>query len=115
MNEDKIERAIQFLLDNQAGHDVRLARLEEIVEKLTINQDKVQEDIKTMREDLYEGLRQMNEGIEKLTKVSEATMQQFQNVLELEIRNSTRIKRLENFTVSLDERVESLENQNGES
>jgi uncharacterized protein Yka (UPF0111/DUF47 family) len=115
VEEDKIERTILFLLDNQAAHDVRLARLEEIVEKLTINQDKMQDDIKTMSDSLYEGLRQMNEGIEQLTQVCEQTVKQVQNVLELEIRNSTRIKRLENFTLSLDERVEGLENQNRES
>jgi hypothetical protein len=122
MDEDRIERAIQFLLDNQAAHDARLGRLEEIVAQLTINQDKMQTENQAMRNDLYEGLRQMNdglkqmnEGIEKLTQVSETTIQQVQNILELEIRNSTRIKRLENFTLSLDERIEGIENQNRES
>lgn len=104
MDEERVERAIQFMLDNQAAHDVRLARLEQVVEQLANTQNK-------MREDLYEGLRQMNEGIERLTQVCEQTVKQVQNVVELEIRNSTRIKRLENFTLSLDDRVESLENK----
>lgn len=108
MEEDRVERAIQFLLDNQAAHDVRLARLEQVVEQLVVSQDKLSED-------LYEGLRQMNDGIERLTQVCEATTQQVQNILELEIRNSTRIKRLENISLSLDDRLENLEKKNEET
>lgn len=108
MNEEKVERAINFFLDNQAAHDVRLAKLEEIVAQLAINQDK-------MGEDLYEGLRQMSEGIEKLTQVCEKTVQQVQHILKLEIRNSTRNRKLENLSQSIQDRIEGLENQTDET
>ncbi|GEM_PF-5437855 len=109
MEEDKIERAIQFLLDNQASHDVRLARLEEMVEKLAISQDKMREDLYEGLRQMQEGLQQMHEGIDKLTEVCEQTTKQIQNVLELEIRTSSRVRRLEQVTDDLTKRVEILE------
>ena len=81
MNPEQVERAIQFLLDNQAGHDGRLARLESTVQK--------------MSEDLYEGLRQMHEGLQALTGVAEKTMLMVQQVAQSQIITNHRLEIIE--------------------
>ena len=105
MNEDKIERAIQFLLDNQAGHDARLARLEETMQKMGETVDKLGEKVdksggtvdklggtvSLMSEDLYGGLGQMHEGIDKLTALAEQTMLMVQQVTHNQVAGNRRL------------------------
>jgi flagellar biosynthesis chaperone FliJ len=80
MNEESVERAIQFLLDNQAGHDARLARLEETVQKLGDNLNKLSEITDELSEKLFAGVGQMRQDLEALTAMSERTMAMVQQV-----------------------------------
>jgi phosphate uptake regulator len=118
MTNEQIERAIEFLLNNQAGHDARLGRLEEIVERLSkqpealqntqanlqMNVETMRLTVETMRTDLYQGLQDMNEGIQRLTELAERTMNSVQQVFELGLRTQRQVNDLER-------RVEVLEDK----
>ena len=88
MKPEQVERAIQFLLDNQAGHDGRLAQLENTVHELSITVEK-------MSEDLYGGLQQMHEGLQALTGVAEKTMLMVQQVAQSQIITNHRLEIIE--------------------
>jgi peptidoglycan hydrolase CwlO-like protein len=70
---EEMQRTMQFLLDNQAGHDARLAEIEVKLDKLT---DKVTALANTQQE-MQEGMLAMQsefrEGLENLVAVSEET------------------------------------------
>ncbi len=96
MTDEQLERAIQFLLDNQAGHDARLSRIEEIVERLGKNQEE-------MRADLHTGLQEMHEGIDRLTEIVERTSNNIQKVYELEMQSRQRLGDHERRLVTLED------------
>jgi hypothetical protein len=81
MTDDRVERAIQFLLDNQAAHDVRRARLEEIVVEIANNQKEMQLEFR--------------ESLEKILTVAEETMKAVQAVAEAETRTIRRVDEIE--------------------
>ena len=88
MTNDELERAIQFLLNNQAAfdarqaaHDERLAALERLVKDLATNQLQLQAEFR--------------EGFEMLTNISEQTMKSVQLVAEAEARTIRRVGDLE--------------------
>lgn len=81
MTPEQMERAIEFLLNNQADQDVRLGKLKEIVGELAQNQREIQIEFR--------------EGFENLISVSEQTQQAVKDVLELEARTFGRVKSLE--------------------
>ncbi len=91
MTDDNVERAIQFLLDNQAGHDARLGRLEETVQQLGVTVEKLSDTMGRMSEDLYGGLGQMHEGIDKLTALAEQTMLMVQQVTHNQVAGNRRL------------------------
>ena len=110
MTDKQLERAIQFLLDNQAGHDARISRIEEIVERLGQKQEVIQAQQETaqaqqeeMRTNLYAGLREMHEGIDRLTEIVERTSGNIQKVYELEIQSRQRLGDHESRLVKLEE------------
>ena len=103
MTDKQLERAIQFLLDNQAGHDARLSRIEEIVERLGQKQEVMQAQQEEMRTNLYTGLREMHEGIDRLTEIVERTSGNIQKVYELEIQSRQRLGDHESRLVKLEE------------
>ena len=88
MKPEQVERAIQFLLDNQATHDGRLARLEDTVQQLSSTVGK-------MSNDLYAGLHQMHEGLQALTGVAEKTMLMVQQVAQSQIITNHRLEIIE--------------------
>ena len=95
MNNEQIERAIQFLLDNQAGYEVRLARLESLVTELTHIQKEMQSDLQLLR-------LEVREGVGQILHSNEQTMSAVRHLSEAETRHSWHISQLA-------ERVERLE------
>ncbi len=95
MNPERVERAIQFLLDNQATHDGRLARLENTVHELSSTVQRLEHTVEKMSDDLYAGLHQMNEGLQALTGVAEKTMLMVQQVAQSQISTNRRLEAVE--------------------
>ncbi len=95
MNNEQIERAIQFLLDNQAGYEVRLARLEGLVMELAHTQKEMQADLHLLR-------LEVREGVGQILQSTEQAMSAVRQLSEAETRHSWHIGQLT-------ERVERLE------
>jgi K+/H+ antiporter YhaU regulatory subunit KhtT len=104
MTPEQTERAIEFLLNNQADQDVRLAKLENVVSQLAENQKEMQEGMILLQTEL-------REGIEKVVTISEETQRAVKDVLELEARTFRRVKFVETQVDSLEERVQVLESK----
>jgi K+/H+ antiporter YhaU regulatory subunit KhtT len=104
MTPEQTERAIEFLLNNQADQDVRLAKLENVVSQLAENQKEMQEGMILLQTEL-------REGIEKVVIISEETQRAVKDVLELEARTFRRVKFVETQVDSLEERVQVLESK----
>jgi hypothetical protein len=100
---EEMQRTMQFLLENQAGHDTRLAEIEVNLNKLT---EKVSELAKNQH-DMQDGMLTMQsefrEGLQKILTVSEQTMVAVRQVAEAEARTIRRVNVLE-------DRVDALEN-----
>jgi hypothetical protein len=99
MMPEQTERAIEFLLNNQANQDVRLAKLESVVSQLAENRKEMQEGMILLQTEL-------REGIEKIVTISEETQRAAKDVLELETRTFRRVKFVETQVGSLEERVQ---------
>jgi hypothetical protein len=121
---EEMQRTMQFLLDNQAGHDARLAEIELKLDKLTQNVSLLTNNVSSLTENLsslantqqemQEGMlilhREFIGGMEKVLAASdrmEATVRQMGaavvQVVELEARTIKRVSVLE-------DRVDVLEN-----
>ena len=85
---EEIQRTIQFLLENQAAHDSRLAALEISVNKLTEATSALVVTQREMQGEFREGLR-------SILAVSEQTMVAVRQVAEAEARTIKRVSGLE--------------------
>jgi hypothetical protein len=95
------------LPDNQAGHNARLSRLEEIVERLGQRQEKAQAQQEEMRADLCNGLREMREGLDLLTTIVERSSVNIQKVYELETHSRQRLNNHERRLAKLEDGQDS--------
>lgn len=104
---EEMQRTMQFLLDNQAAHDARLAMMEVNINKLTENVAALQTGMLTMQGEVQTGMLTMQsefrEGLERILLVSEQTMSAVKRVAEAEARTIGRVNTLE-------DRVDALEN-----
>lgn len=114
---EEMQRTIQFLLDNQAAHDARLAEIEVKLDKLTDNtlalaknqqelantQREMQEDMKAIFGRMETMQSEFQEGLEKIVAISEQTYAAVRQVAEAEVQTKRRVGILE-------ERVDVLEN-----
>ena len=97
MSNEEVERAIEFLLDNQAQHDVRLARLENIVVELAVSQKEMRADMQTM-------LREFRAGIEHILGVAERAMTAVHKLADAEFDTRKRVRFLEDRVDILEEK-----------
>ena|SRR5260370_13673362 len=102
MTPEQIERTIEFLLNNQAAHDARLAELEINAKQLTRNVDvltKRTDDLADSVEGLTVAtqsmLQEFREGFNKLTTIAEQTMTAVREIAEAEVRTMKRVEALE--------------------
>lgn len=102
MTPEQMERAIEFLLNNQADQDIRLAKLEQIVGELAQSNVELARNQKEMQSEF-------REGFERLIAISEQTQKTVKDVLELEARTFGRVKSLETRVDSLEERADKAE------
>ena len=116
MTPEQVERTIEFLLNNQAAHDARLAELENNLKELAVSVRATDGAVKVLAErteDLTESvegltsatqsmLYEFREGFNKLTTIAEQTMAAVRQVAEAEVRTMRRVDSLEN-------RVDDLE------
>lgn len=116
MTPEQMERAIEFLLNNQADQDVRFGKLEKIVGELTQSHGELAQNLVTLTDntgELAQNQREIQiefrEGFERLIAISEETQKAVKDVLELEARTFGRVKSLENRVDSLEERVDKVE------
>ncbi len=100
---EEMQRTMQFLLDNQAGHDARLAEIEVKLDKLTDNVAALANTQHEMQEGMLAMRSEFREGLESLLAVSEETSRAVRQVVELEARTIRRVNMLE-------DRVDALEN-----
>lgn len=121
---EEMQRTMQFLLENQATHDARLAAIEVNLDKLSVQtsalastqqalastQQEMQEVMQSMQDgmqSMQEGMLTMQgefrEGLQKILAASEQTLASVRQVAELEARTIKRVNVLE-------DRVDALEN-----
>lgn len=92
---EEMQRTMQFLLENQAAHDARLAEIE-------VNLNKLAERVSALANNQYEMQGEFRGGFEKLLAVAEQTTKAVRQVAEAEARTIGRVNVLE-------DRVDSLE------
>jgi uncharacterized protein Yka (UPF0111/DUF47 family) len=107
---EEMQRTMQFLLENQAAHDARLAALEigvnkltEAVSTLTSAQQGMLGTMQNMQGAMQDMQSDFREGLQSILAVSEQTMTAVRQVAEAEARTITRVNVLE-------DRVDALEN-----
>jgi hypothetical protein len=114
---EEMQRTMQFLLENQAAHDARLAAIELNLDKLSIQtsnlartQQEMQDGMQSMQEvmqSMQEGMLTMQgefrEGLQKILASSEQTLASVRQIAEAEVRTVKRVSVLE-------DRVDALEN-----
>ena len=114
---EEMQRTIQFLLDNQAAHDARLAQIEVKLDKLTDNTlalAKNHQELATTQREMQEDMRaifgrmetmqsEFQEGLERIVAISERTYAAVRQVAEAEVQTKRRVGVLE-------DRVDVLEN-----
>jgi DNA integrity scanning protein DisA with diadenylate cyclase activity len=114
---EEMQRTMQFLLENQATHDARLAAIEISLEKLSVQtsalastqqalartQQEMQEGMQSMQKGMQSMQGEFREGLQKIVAASEQTLASVRGVAELEARTIKRVNVLE-------DRVDTLEN-----
>jgi hypothetical protein len=108
---EEMQRTMQFLLDNQAGHDARLAEIEVKLDNLTGKVDALTANVSILadtQQQMQQGMltmqREFHQNLGKVLAVSEETSRMVRQVFELEARTIRRVNALE-------DRVDTLENQ----
>jgi peptidoglycan hydrolase CwlO-like protein len=94
---------MQFLLENQAAHDARLAALEIGVNKLTEAVSALTDTQQAMQGMMQTMQNEFREGLQSILAVSEQTNAAVRQVAEAEVRTIGRVNVLE-------DRVDALEN-----
>jgi len=116
MTPEEMQRTMQFLLENQAAHDARLAEIEINLNKLSDqtsalakNQEAMQGIMQGMQgvmQNMQEVVQSMQgefrEGLQRIVMVSEQTLASVRQLYELEAGTSRRVSGLEG-------RIDSLE------
>ena len=114
---EEMQRTMQFLLENQATHDARLAAIEINLDKVSVQisdlartqqalagtQQGMQEVMQSMQEGMQSMQGEFREGLQKILAASEQTSASVRGVAELEARTIKRVNVLE-------DRVDVLEN-----
>jgi hypothetical protein len=107
---EEMQRTMQFLLENHAAHDARLAALEIGVNKLTAAVSTLtdtQQSMQGIMQDMQEVMQTMQggfrEGLQSILAVSEQTNAAVRQMAEAEARTIGRVNVLE-------DRVGALEN-----
>jgi chromosome segregation ATPase len=114
---EEMQRTMQFLLENQAAHDARLASIEINIDKLSIQTSalaRTQQEMQGVMQSMQEGMQalqgviqsmqgEFREGLQRILEVSEQTSVSVRQAVELEVRTIGRVNALE-------DRVDALEN-----
>jgi stage III sporulation protein SpoIIIAA len=100
---EEMQRTMQFLLENQAAHDARLAAIEVNLDKLSIQTSNLAHTQQEMQEGMLTMQGEFREGIQKILTASEQTMASVRQIAEAEVRTIKRVNLLE-------DRVDALEN-----
>ena len=83
MSNEEVERAIEFLLNNQAQHDARLGRLETIVIELAENQKAMSANMETLSANMETMMLEFREGLGSIMEVAKQTMDAVRQVAEI--------------------------------
>ena len=90
MSNEEVERAIEFLLNNQAQHDARLGRLETIVIELAENQkamsanmETLSANMETLSANMETMMLEFREGLGSIMEVAKQTMDAVRQVAEI--------------------------------
>ena len=90
MSNEEVERAIEFLLNNQAQHDARLGRLENIVADLAENQkvlsatvDSLSATVDRLSANMDAMVLEVREGLGSIMEVAKQTMDAVRQVAEI--------------------------------
>jgi uncharacterized protein YdbL (DUF1318 family) len=100
---EEMQRTMQFLLENQAAHDARLAALEIGVNKLTAAVSTLTDAQQGMQGIMQDMQGEFREGLQSILAVSEQTNAAVRQIAEAEARTIRRVNVLE-------DRVGALEN-----
>jgi ABC-type transporter Mla subunit MlaD len=117
MTPEEMERTMQFLLNNQAAHDARLAEMEVNLNKLSQQTSdlahtqreiqagmlNMQGVVQSMQGVIQTTQSEFREGLQRILEVSEQTMAAVRQLAEAEARTIRRVGVLE-------DRIDALEN-----
>jgi hypothetical protein len=104
MTGDEMERAIQFLLQAQAGFFADLEGLKESHQRLAESQQRTDAQIQALTENVEAMRLEMREAMENLIVANEVTRDLAQQIGQLAINTSQRVGRLENRVDTLEQR-----------
>lgn len=106
---EEMQRTIQFLLDNQATHDARLAEIETNLNKLSKEVSALSKEVSALansQQELIDAQQTMQnefrEGLQRIIEISEQTNTAVRQIAEAEARTIRRVNALE-------DRVDALE------
>ena len=100
---EEMQRTIQFLLDNQAAHDARLAEIEVNLNKLSAQVSAIADTQQEMQDVIQVMQSEFREGLQRILEISEQTNAAVRLIAEAEARTIRRVNVLE-------DRVDALEN-----
>ena|SRR5438270_11178009 len=100
---EEMQRTIQFLLDNQAAHDARLAEIEVNLNKLSAQVSAIADTQQEMQDVIQVMQSEFREGLQRILEISEQTNAAVRQIAEAEARTIRRVNVLE-------DRVDALEN-----
>lgn len=102
MTFEEMQRTMQFLLENQAAHDARLAEIEIKLDKLSGQVSSLASTQQGMQAVIQTLQGEFRDGLQTILTVSEQTMMAVRQVAEAEARTINRVNVLES-------RVDALE------
>lgn len=96
MSDDKIQRAMEFLLEQQAKFDARQQAAQQDINRMQADMHRMQTEMYTIRQDMREGFDETREAISQLITINERLSYVSESLTKGLANTNKRVKALEN-------------------
>ncbi|MBL8196074.1 MAG: hypothetical protein JNM06_19940 [Blastocatellia bacterium] len=96
MSDDKIQRAMEFLLEQQAKFDARQQIAQQDINRMQADMHRMQTEMYTIRQDMREGFDETREAISHLIAINERLSFVCEGLTKRLSNTNKRVKALEN-------------------
>ena len=100
MSDDKIQRAMEFLLEQQAKFDARQQIAQQDINRMQADMYRMQTEMYTIRQDMKQGFDETREAISHLITLNERLSYVCESLTKGLANTNKRVKALENKTKS---------------